>query len=96
MKKDPRFKDHLCHPEEIRGHLEGARKKLRAAHKIVADDEDSAYQLAYEAMLKASLALVLDLADVREASPVIMLPLSKCPAISWELNRQMTSGRLRR
>ncbi len=59
MKKDPRFKDHQCQPEEIKGHLEGAHKKLKAAYKIADDDEESSYELTYEAMLKVSLALIL-------------------------------------
>lgn len=59
MKRDDRFKEHPIRPEEIQGHLLGARKKLKAANKIMGDDEESAYELAYEAMLKASLALIL-------------------------------------
>lgn len=59
MKEDRRFKDHSYRPEEIKGHLEGARKKLKAAYKIADLDEESSYELSYEAMLKASLALIL-------------------------------------
>jgi uncharacterized protein (UPF0332 family) len=59
MKKDLRFKKHSYIPEQVRGHLQGARKKLKAAKKIALDDEEASYQLAYEAMLKASLALIL-------------------------------------
>ncbi|MBI4373472.1 MAG: hypothetical protein HY542_01210 [Deltaproteobacteria bacterium] len=59
MKEDRRFKDHPYRPEEITGHLEGARKKLKAAYKIADLDEESSYELSYEAMLKASLALIL-------------------------------------
>lgn len=59
MKKDPRFKKQEYNPGQVQGHLEGAKKKLKAAHKISDDDAEAAYQLAYEAMLKASLALIL-------------------------------------
>ncbi len=59
MKDDPRFKKHPSHPSQIKGHLSGAKKKLGTAQKVSEIDEESAYQLAYEAMLKASLALIL-------------------------------------
>jgi uncharacterized protein (UPF0332 family) len=59
MKEDSRFKKQPSHPGQIKGHLSGAKKKLVAALKVLEIDEESAYQLAYEAMLKASLALIL-------------------------------------
>jgi uncharacterized protein (UPF0332 family) len=39
--------------------LAGAEKKLAAARKTLEIDEEASYQLAYEAMLKASLGLML-------------------------------------
>ena len=39
--------------------LAGAERKLAAAGKTLAIDEEAAYQLAYEAMLKASLGFML-------------------------------------
>ena len=39
--------------------LAGAEKKLIAAKKTIGIDEEASYQLAYEAMLKASLGLML-------------------------------------
>lgn len=39
--------------------LAGAEKKLAAAGKTLAIDEEACYQLAYEAMLKASLGFML-------------------------------------
>lgn len=39
--------------------LTGAEKKLAAARKTLAIDEEACYQLAYEAMLKASLGFML-------------------------------------
>lgn len=39
--------------------LAGAEKKLAAAKKTLAIDEEASYQLAYEAMLKASLGFML-------------------------------------
>lgn len=59
MKKDPRFKPQEYRADQVEGHLKGAVKKLKTAKKIAIDDEEAAYQLAYEAMLKASLALIL-------------------------------------
>ena len=38
--------------------LQGAEKKLASAHKILAFDEEACLQLAYEAMLKASLGFM--------------------------------------
>jgi hypothetical protein len=37
--------------------LAGAKKKLAAARKTFSIDEEATYQIAYEAMLKASLVL---------------------------------------
>ncbi len=39
--------------------LAGASKKLTAAKRILEIDEEASYQLAYEAMLKASLGFML-------------------------------------
>jgi len=39
--------------------MAGAEKKLVAARKTLAFDEEASYQLAYEAMLKASLGFLL-------------------------------------
>lgn len=59
MKEDPRFKKQPYQARQVKGHLSGATKKLQAAREICDIDEESAYELAYEAMLKASLALIL-------------------------------------
>jgi len=45
--------------DQILKFLAGAEKKLGAAKKILALDEEAAYQLAYEAMLKGSLGYML-------------------------------------
>ncbi len=45
--------------DQIIKFLAGAEKKLGAARKILALDEEAAYQLAYEAMLKGSLGYML-------------------------------------
>lgn len=45
--------------EHIKRFIAGAEKKLSAAKKNLAIDEEAAYELAYEAMLKASLGLML-------------------------------------
>jgi uncharacterized protein (UPF0332 family) len=45
--------------EQISRFLSGAEKKLASAKKILALDEEAAYQLAYEAMLKGSLGFML-------------------------------------
>jgi len=44
---------------QIRRFLESASKKLAAAKKVLEIDEEASFQQAYEAMLKASLALML-------------------------------------
>jgi uncharacterized protein (UPF0332 family) len=46
-------------PNQVRQFLADARKKAVAARKNLAIDEETAYQTAYEAILKASLALML-------------------------------------
>ena len=45
--------------EQIAKYVAGARKKLESARKTLSFDEEASYQLAYEAMLKASLGLML-------------------------------------
>ena len=60
MTADTRFKKQKTSPEQVSGHLTGATKKLRSAQRLVSEDTEAAYQLAYEAMLKASLALILN------------------------------------
>ncbi len=44
---------------QISRFLSGAMKRLTAARKTLAIDEEASYQLAYEAMLKASLGFML-------------------------------------
>jgi uncharacterized protein (UPF0332 family) len=46
-------------PRQVRQFLADAQKKAAAARKNLAIDEETAYQTAYQAMLKASLALML-------------------------------------
>jgi len=46
-------------PKQVRQFLADAQKKTVAARKNLAIDEETAYQTAYQAMLKASLALML-------------------------------------
>ena len=46
-------------PNQVRQFLADARKKAVAARKNLAIDEETAHQTAYEATLKASLALML-------------------------------------
>jgi uncharacterized protein (UPF0332 family) len=45
--------------QQISRFLSGAEKKLASAKKILSLDEEAAYQLAYEAMLKGSLGFML-------------------------------------
>ena len=44
---------------QIGQYLASAEKKLAAAEKLLGIDEEAAYQIAYEAMLKASLGFLL-------------------------------------
>jgi uncharacterized protein (UPF0332 family) len=46
-------------PRQVKQFLADARKKSAAARKNLAIDAETAYQVAYEAMLKGSLALML-------------------------------------
>ena len=46
-------------PKQARQFLADAQKKIVAARKNLVIDEETAYQTAYQAMLKASLALML-------------------------------------
>lgn len=46
-------------PEQVRQFLADADKKADAARKNLGIDAETAYQIAYEAMLKGSLALML-------------------------------------
>jgi uncharacterized protein (UPF0332 family) len=52
MKK---LRPHRVDRAQIERFLQSAEKKLTSAHKILAFDEEACLQLAYEAMLKASL-----------------------------------------
>ncbi|MDP3740977.1 MAG: HEPN domain-containing protein [bacterium] len=47
--------------EQISGFLASAERRLSKARKILEIDEQSGYQAAYDAMLKASLAFMLSL-----------------------------------
>ena len=55
MKK---LKPHKVDWEQIERFLRSAEKKLASAKKILAFDEEACLQLAYEAMLKASLGFM--------------------------------------
>lgn len=46
-------------PKQVQLFLADAKKKAVAARKNLTIDEESAYQIAYQGMLKASLALML-------------------------------------
>jgi len=45
--------------DQIAKYIASARKKLETARKTLEIDEEASYQFAYEAMLKASLSLML-------------------------------------
>jgi uncharacterized protein (UPF0332 family) len=55
MKTKPQKVD----PKQVRQFLADAHRKAAAARKNLTIDEETAYQTAYQAMLKASLALML-------------------------------------
>ena len=46
-------------PKQVMQFLADAARKAEAARKNLSIDEETAYQTAYQAMLKASLALML-------------------------------------
>jgi uncharacterized protein (UPF0332 family) len=55
----PRTKPQNVDPKQVKLFLADARRKAAAARKNLAIDEETAYQTAYQAMLKGSLALML-------------------------------------
>lgn len=59
MAKQTKTKPQTVDPKQVRLFLADARKKAEAARKNLAIDEETAYQTAYQAMLKGSLALML-------------------------------------
>ncbi len=52
------IKPHAVNWPQIERFLESAEKKLASAHKIIDFDEEASLQLAYEAMLRASLGFM--------------------------------------
>ena len=52
-------KPQRANPKQVRAYLADAAKKAASARKNLAIDPEIAYQVAYESMLKASLALML-------------------------------------
>ena len=46
-------------PKQVKQFFAGAQKRTSAARKNLAIDAETAYQIAYEAMIKGSLALML-------------------------------------
>jgi hypothetical protein len=56
-----KLKPHIVDWLQIERFLASADKKLTSARKILAFDEEACLQQAYEAMLKASLGLMLTL-----------------------------------
>ncbi len=54
-----RTKPQHIDPKQVKQFLANARNKLTAARKNLAIDAETVYQIAYEAMLKSSLALLL-------------------------------------
>lgn len=54
-----RYKKQNVDFDNIVRFFNSAQKKFRSAKKIIRLDEESAYKVAYEAMLQASLALML-------------------------------------
>ena len=52
------YKAHATNWPQIEHFLQSAEKKLISAQKILAFDDEACLQLAYEAMLKASLAFM--------------------------------------
>ncbi|MBU2564551.1 hypothetical protein KKA23_03165 [Patescibacteria group bacterium] len=54
-----KFKEQDINFEQIERFLEGAQKKINSSKKVLLIDQELSYQTAYEAMIKASLALML-------------------------------------
>ncbi len=57
--KPQKTKPQKLDPKQVKQFLADAHKKAVAARKNLAIDEETAYQTAYQAMLKGSLALML-------------------------------------
>ena len=58
MIQQKKYQKHPVNPAQIKRQLAGAVRRLKAAETVVDEDEEAAYELAYEAMLKASIALM--------------------------------------
>jgi len=62
-------KPQTLNPKQIRDFCAGARRKLAAAQKVLPIDEEAAHEIAYEAMLKATIALMLSFGQRLRSGP---------------------------
>ncbi len=66
---DKRIKPQKADLKTVVRYLEQAEMKLESARKALAIDEETAYHLAYEAMLKASLGFMLSCGSRPRSQP---------------------------
>ena len=74
-------------PKQIKQFFADAQKRAAAARKNLAIDPETAYQIAYEAMIKASLALMLSHGDRprKQLGHPIALIEFRTAAFAWHL-----------
>jgi uncharacterized protein (UPF0332 family) len=56
-------------PKQVRDFYAGAQRKLAAAKNVLALDEEAAHEIAYEAMLKGTIALMLSYGQRLRSGP---------------------------
>ncbi len=54
-----KLKDQAINADQIRRFLDSAERKLKEAHQVCAISQETAFQMAYDSMLRASLGLML-------------------------------------
>ena len=60
---------HPVDPKQVRAFLHNAHRKLTAAKRTVAIDEEAAHEITYGAMLKATIALLLSTGQRLRSGP---------------------------
>lgn len=81
-----KIKPHVVNWDQIERFLASADKKLASAGKILAFDEEACLQLAYEAMLKASLGFMSAMDFAQEVNRDTILQSSILYVRAWTRN----------
>ena len=62
-------KPQSVNPKQVRDFYAGAQRKLAAARSVLPIDEEAAHEIAYESMLKATIALMLSYGQRLRSGP---------------------------